>query len=52
MLRYMSEWISLYLHCHKFVVARGAAILIVTVVCMMSSDIHMKAWEWSNNSMR
>ena len=26
--------------------------MIVTVIYMMSSDIHMKAWEWSKNAKR
>ena len=41
-----------YLHCHKFEVACGVVVLIVTFVCMMSSETHMKAWEWSRSAIR
>ena len=42
----------MYLHCHECEVACGAVVLLVTVVRMLSSDIYMKAWEWSKNAKR
>lgn len=44
--------ISLYLQCHKYEVACGAQVMTVTVVCMLSSDIHMKTCEWNKSAMR